>query len=306
MGRSRLSGSISNEFYNAIDYGRQSATGWVRTYCPACYVNGEKGRNKVNFAFNVESAYYKCWRCGFSGFIENAEHSSVRRAKAKVATSCARSVFHPPANSVQLASQDAKSSTVCRPALDYLRSRRVADRTLFEADIHYCYKGDRWGRRLVVPITNPQTSDWEGYVGRAISKDVELTYVYPSGMQRSAMLFNHTALYREELLGKPIVLVEGIFDALPYWPRAVSFLGKPARNHFDLVVAASEKTGHKLQVGVALDADAGQLGWAFVQKLRFSGVQAFHVPLPGGEDPGSLPTETFWELVMRASAATFL
>src|SRR5262249_30190976 len=84
----------------------------------------------------------------------------------------------------------------------------------------------------------------------------------------------------------PLLLVEGVFDALPHWPHAAAFLGKPTGAH----LAALDKHRGR-PIVVILDGDAWEQGWAVAQRVRALGVPSIaSVKLPAGFDPGELPT----------------
>jgi DNA primase len=96
-------------------------------------------------------------------------------------------------------------------------------------------------------------------------------------MQRGEVLYNHTALHVET--ERPVMVVEGVFDALALWPHAVAVLGKPS--HFQVDALASAKR----PVAIVLDGDAWQEGYALAMRLRLAGQRAGSVTLPPKTDP---------------------
>jgi hypothetical protein len=100
-------------------------------------------------------------------------------------------------------------------------------------------------------------------------------------MQRAKFLYNQAALYVET--DAPVLIVEGVFDALPYWPHAVACLGKPGEVHRWLMTEA------KRPIAVVLDGDAWEEGWGLSEWLRTEvNVPVGFVRLPPCTDPGSV------------------
>jgi hypothetical protein len=96
------------------------------------------------------------------------------------------------------------------------------------------------------------------------------------------MLYNHKALHLEA--DGPAMVVEGVFDALPYWPNAAAMLGKPSIWQVQAMSCSSRP------VVVVMDGDAHEEGWALAQVLRFNGIDAKALRLPPKTDPNDDPT----------------
>jgi hypothetical protein len=107
-----------------------------------------------------------------------------------------------------------------------------------------------------------------------------IKYIYPRGMPRGSFLFNEAALYVET--DEPVIPMEGVFDAMPYYPHATAFMGKPSDQHYDLLCQSQRP------IAVAMDGDATIEGWSLTMKLRLDGLRAGHVALPAGRDPNSV------------------
>ena len=119
-----------------------------------------------------------------------------------------------------------------------------------------------------------------GWVARDWTDLAASPYLYPKGMQRAHILFNQDAVSVDT--DEPLVVVEGVFDALKLWPNAVAVLGKPAKNHVGILRETTRP------IVVALDADAKDDGWALATELFLNGNNSHFLELPPGEDPGSV------------------
>lgn len=95
----------------------------------------------------------------------------------------------------------------------YLTERGLTPETIAEFGLGFCAKGSMKDR-IVIPIHNP-VGELIGYAGRwpGEPSDAQPKYKLPVGFKKSAELFNlHRAI--KESPEKPVVVVEGFFDAI--------------------------------------------------------------------------------------------
>ncbi len=187
----------------------------------------------------------------------------------------------PPWGWAQIWRGDGYTALSLQGARDYLHGRGLSEDIWKGANIGVA-AGGYYDGRIVVPIP---TADgvWRGWVARDWTGYAERNYLYPKGMRRGEILFNSAALLRET--SEPVMIVEGVLDALPYWPNAVACLGKPALangKHLQLMLEA------KRPIAVCLDGDAWREGWALGERLKFEGKQSGSVRLPAGSDPNDI------------------
>jgi DNA primase len=112
--------------------------------------------------------------------------------------------------------------------------------------------------------------------------------LYSRGLDRSR-LWNHAALEQDD--GAPVLVVEGVLDAVPYWPDAVATLGKLTHAQSASLRATSRS------VVFVPDGDAWMDGRAAAMELRLRGKTAGWVKLPPRIDPDQVDRE--W---LRAAA----
>jgi DNA primase len=170
-----------------------------------------------------------------------------------------------------------------------MRSRGLGEDIWEKAQIGVCLEGQQAGR-IVVPVLAPDGL-WVGWVARIWTKKGHLPYVYPRGMQRGSVLYNQAALLVKT--EKPVLVVEGVFDSLAYWPDSVAVLGKPSGPQVDALVAS------KRPVAVVLDGDAHDEGTALAGILQIEGQRAGDVWLPPGKDPDEIDKDVLWEAAYR-------
>lgn len=262
---------------------------WIRIPCPFCEDAGHEDR-KRSMGVNAASGGFNCFRCGTSGKMLEPPNPEMGSADSEP-TETPVVLFDPPAEFVPLGYGDGATAMCFQDARSYLKGRGVARRSLVERlEIGACDEGF-WSGRILVPLL---TSDHEGWLGWTSRLWVDkpspkatgfhaMKYLYPKGMPRGMFLYNHDALNVET--DEPLLVVEGVFDALPLWPNAVAVLGKPSHMQVDALLTA------RRPIAVVLDGDAWVEGQMLAARLRFDGKRAGHVHLAPGQDPDEIDRE---------------
>ncbi len=252
-------------------------SGWVYAKCPFCLLNG-RFKSKKTLSFNPVNGYYKCWhgQCLVEGFVKRYNFVA------------------PPAATKELPSLDLPKEYVpigpSHPGWDdvmlkfytaYLARRGVTAECVDEARLGACTTG-KYAGCVVVPVT--RAGEVKGFVARSI---VGKRFLNVPGFKREWML-NSDALWVDTDV--PLALVEGPFDALPHWPHAVAFLGKPTKDQIKTLVTATRP------LVPLLDADASSESEALGLTLMMSKKEVKFVRMPPGMDPGELSHDQFLEL----------
>jgi DNA primase len=270
-------------------------TGWYRAFCPFCTLRTAKPDRRRSFGINAISWKWHCFKCGVRGKLPGIPDGiTIDIPKEPIDFT-----MEIPEGFWTLGEGDGATAYSTEEARDYLAKRNVSKTAIKEIGIGACLSGKQEGR-IVVPIaTGTATQDAEllGWVGRVWhGRPTRLRYVYPPGMKRAEMLFNVEALSTTSV--EPLLVVEGVFDALPHWPHAVACLGKPSQWQVE-ALSASDRP-----VVVALDGDAWQEGRALALRLKIMGQRATFLHLPPKSDPGDmLPGELLDEAQRALEAA---
>jgi hypothetical protein len=254
---------------------------WLRAACPFCEEGGKRDR-KSSLAVRKDTGYFYCLKCGIKGFLEGDEYE---REDAPRDTTIPQ--FDQPFGFYELADDPGRCASIFADHRRYLKGRGVPRSLQRQVGIGACDDGF-WAGRVIIPFKVAAYPRWLGWSARLIApphRDAEgaaaLPYLYPKGMPRGQFLFNHDALSSETDV--PLLVVEGAFDALPYWPHAAACWGKPSQLHVEALIKSRERP-----ICVALDGDAWKQGEALAMRLRFEGVRAGFVRLPPGEDPNTV------------------
>jgi hypothetical protein len=259
---------------------------WKRGVCEACPARVGKDDGKAKFNFNTRTGGFSCRRCGFKGRLRPHELDSIGYVIEEIERAepyTGPAIIAPPEGFTPLYEEPGWSASVFNAAHAYLARRGITPELMLEAGIGACASGKMNGR-VVVPILAPQDpATWFGYSARATWPDAFVKYLYPPGMDREHIVYNHDALLAET--DAPAIIVEGVFDALALWPDAVAVLGKVSEGQMEALLSA------RRPLAVAMDGDAWAEGWALAARLRFEGARAGFVKLPPALDPATVPAE---------------
>jgi hypothetical protein len=269
-----------------------------RVLCPFC-VSSKTGRR--DFSMSVTGAgLFHCHRCATGGKLREApDPGALDAAEAEDAIR----EFAPPEGFVPFGSGDGLTAAELNDARGYVINRGMRSLRMVRAtgvgavpawfacsDECICrtnadpdrarFKWCRFGGRVIVPVLADDGLTWFGFVGRDYTGKASMPYLYPPGMARGAHLYNSIALHEDSI--EPVMVVEGVFDAIALWPDAVAVLGKPSHAHVDMLLAS------RRPVAIVLDGDAYDEARALAMRLRFDGQRAGVVQLPPKKDPDQM------------------
>ena len=247
---------------------RDTGTGWARGLCPVCEERTGKPDKKGSWSISLTTGFWSCWKCSAKGVLRDRNARPLPVEEAPVVE------MRLPSGCVALSEGPGATAEVTAPARAYLAGRGLTAETIRTAGI---LAVPSWGR-IIMPIWAPGDlgPELRGWVARAYVP-TDKTYLYPKGFSRADTVYNVAALAVRTTV--PVMVVEGVFDALAWWPDAVAVLGKPSAWQVDALAAA------RRPVAVILDGDAWREGWALAMTLRLRGQDAGCVKLPAGMDP---------------------
>jgi hypothetical protein len=255
----------------------------IRAPCPFC--EDERGKSDTKHALSVEAAtgLYYCWRCHRGGKID-APRASPSPLLMPGEDDVLELPMDLPPGFIPLWSEPYLSSVSLADACAYLARRKVSPELACELGIGAVLDGYYAGRVIVPHVVRNRLLEpyFAGWIGRDYTGRAGRPYTYPRGMQRS-LLWNHDAL--GEKSNTPVLVVEGVFDAIALWPHAVAVLGQPTQAH----LSALRQTARP--VVWCLDSDVWASAWGYAQGMRMSGHAVGALRLPPGVDPDEMPRE---------------
>jgi hypothetical protein len=295
-----------------------------RINCPFCVKNGHSPDKSYKMYINPtkNDGIYHCVRCGSSGSTRKLLGWVGVQTKPEAPRAKARNDgnIRMPGSLIPLNMLEEE-----HPAIQYVtkqRSRYFDPKELASYyAVAYCHQGVKFGDgvdfmydttgTLIFPIFNK--GKLIGWQSRMMTEPKELTdaylehFGYPKnadgewilppkyftspGFPKGEVMFNFDVARERE----PVVVTEGVFDAMAVGLSGVALLGK----------GITETQLRILQtycdnVVILLDPDAGSESSDMVKILRRT-INVKQVTLQGYKDPGDAPTEEIWRQITGGS-----
>lgn len=255
--------------------------------CPSSKCRPDRG--KFNLAYHAKNKIFKCWKCGYSGFVYKLAHDhgsseDFKRLKlvlpeyaignfnifrkSKVnhdAITCDLPLGYMPMNV-------ERASSLYKKAWHYLvTTRKISPAQIDKYKIGYTETGPR-KFRIIFPSYNA-LGIMNYFEARSYLDNPAIPYYKPDSPDKNDIIFNEKFINWD----LPIYLVEGIFDSLRI-PNSIPILGKVPS---DLLI--KKILEHNATVIVCLDADAFKDGMQIYKKFASLGLNVFFVELEGGK-----------------------
>jgi len=269
-------------------------------YCPVCKHHNPK------LIVNIKSGQYNCWTCHPAtkgktpvSLLNKIDAPTERILEMKnyfqgdntrIDTTKPDKVTLPQ-EFLSLAESD--KSLESRHALAYIKKRGIDQNDIIKYNIGYCKTG-RYRNRIIVPSYD-KAGNINYFIARSFENDPGRKYDAPS--------CNKTELIGLEYFinwSVPVILCEGMFDAIAIRRNAVPLFGKTIPKSLMLKLVESEvKT-----IYLALDKDALKEALDYSQNLLNHGKEVYLIELEG-KDPSELGFENMTKLLHNAKPLSF-
>lgn len=274
--------------------------------CPFC--NHHKPKLEVDLQTTSEGKNpWNCWVCGMKGRTLVTLFRKAGAPKEKVAELKPFVKYIPTESSedepvkivVTLPKEyrplipGSTNSIAYKQAMSYLNRRRITREDIIKYGIGYCETG-LYANSIIV-----QSFDSEGKLNYFISRSYE---------KEPVRKYNAPRCNKNELIGLeyfvnwkcPVILCEGIFDAIAIRRNAVPLFGKTISTALMMKLVQNEvKT-----VYIALDNDALKDALKHAQQLLNLGKEVYLVELDG-KDPSDIGFENMTSYFHAAKQLTF-
>jgi len=252
-----------------------------------CWVCDSRGRNIYNLIRKFGNYSHKQhWR-SFEEVVEISEFDNIFEEK-EIEETIQRIKL--PKEYVCLANKNLPSAA--KNALKYLKKRKITEYDILRWKIGYCESGE-YRNRIIIPSFN-----LDGYcdyfVARAYTEDW-LKYKNPPASKN--VVFNELMIDWE----KPVVLVEGVFDAINA-ANSIPLLGSTLSAHSRLFKTILTHSKH---IYVALDKDAETKALNIIKTLISHGVEVYKIDTSDHEDVGEMTKEEFEKRKQAAAMFDF-
>jgi len=264
--------------------------------CPKC--NHRKPKLEINLHTNEKGENpFECWVCGFKGrtiksllkqLLVPAEQAyEILRFVKK-----GDEVGYRPATVVELPKEfqplytASTTSVLANKVRKYLYVRGFTDRDFLKYNIGYCTSGEYEGR-VIVPSYN-ESNQLNFFVGRTY-EDAFSKYKNPE-VSKDIVGFENFINW-----DRPIILVEGVFDAIAVKRNAVPILGKSLSKALLKKIVDSRVE----DIYIALDKDAFKQALEFTEKFLNMGKKVYLVDIED-KDPSEMGFVNFTHHIQQA------
>jgi len=183
------------------------------------------------------------------------------------------------------------TSVIRKHALGYLDKRRVSPSEILKYQIGYCEEGI-YKHKIIVPSYD-ETGELNYFIARSI---------FDGGMKYKNPPVSKDVIGLELFINwdEPIVLCEGIFDAIAIKRNAIPLFGKTLPK--SLMKKIYEKKVR--QIYILLDNDAVNDSIRITDSLMRNGIKVYYVKLTD-KDPSDMGFESVTDLIKGAGKTTF-
>ena len=264
--------------------------------CPFC--NHRKPKLEINMHTNEEGKnFWECWVCQTRGQTIRSllyqlktpkeEAQSILKYLPKGAQSEYKqlSIVELPKEyqPLYLASSE---SYVANMVKKYLYERGLSSNDFIKYGIGYCTTGD-YGGRVVIPSYSG-SNQLNFFVARTYDRSY---FKYKNPEASKDIIFFENLINWEQ----PIILCEGVFDAMAIKRNAIPILGKSiSTSLYKKIITSKVK-----DIYIALDTDAKVRALEIGEKFLNQGKRVFLIDLPD-KDPSEMGFRAFTEHIQTA------
>lgn len=264
--------------------------------CPFC------GQTKKKLSININKNVWKCWSCEKAGktllsIFKKLGASQSEISQVMEALNDDRPVEKAPPKSPlvlpeeYIPLQKSVGSPLHRRALKYLKDRGISAYDILRYRMGYCESGKYRGR-IIIPSYD-QNNQLNYFVGRDFTNTSHIKYMNPSH-DKNVVVFENLIEWEY-----PIVLCEGVFDAISIRLNAIPLLGKTINNHLFQTIVEKKVP----RVYIALDHDAAKQKLNMGLQFLNSNIETCIIDL-SEKDPNVLGSAKMLECLKGATPET--
>ena len=288
---------------SVLGSGKPTARNNYAYHCPFCHHH--KPKMEVNLTENREGKNpWHCWACDVRGTTiyslfkqlkvdvsKFTELKSLVKTSKSISETQVISSVSLPDEYIDLNNVDT-NDIMARHALAYLKNRHVSKYDIIKYNIGYCKEG-LYKNMIIIP-----TYDADGrlnyFTARSFEKEPYVKYRNPSA--------SRDIIPNEHLINWniPIILCEGLFDAMAIKRNAIPLLGKNIQSSLmkKIVTSVVDK------IYIALDKDAIKQALRFCEMLLAEGKEVYLVDLQD-KDPSEMGFKNFTKLIQTTVPLTY-
>ena len=288
---------------SVLGTGKKTARGNMAYHCP--YSNPHKPKLEINFTENKEGVNpWHCWVCDKKGksvipllYQFKASPEKIAEAKSLIKDVSPGYIKEVKSNFLKLPKEyinlaTNNNSILRKHAINYLKQRNITLKDIIKYDIGYCEDG-LYANMIIIP-TYDNDGKLNYFVARTFKNDEYIKYKNP---QASRDIIPNEHFINWDI---PIILCEGIFDAIAIKRNAIPLLGKNIQSNLmkKLVTSKIKK------IYIALDKDAIKQALRFCEILLAEGKEVYFVDMQD-KDPSEMGFTNFTKLIQKTIPLTY-
>jgi hypothetical protein len=255
-------------------------------------------------ALNLSKGKWHCWTCDSGGYTLLSLFRKLNVSKEQIRE--LQTILHDEISYVQ---HDTPSVEIRLPddyqpmwiptkeleykhAVKYLRSRNITKYDIMRYRIGYCNTGP-YANRIIIPSYD-DAGKLNYFVGRDFFGNSTLKYKNPP-ISKNIIGFDYHINWNY-----PIVLCEGVMDAIAIKWNAIPLLGKTLQNKLQQKIVEKQVS----EIYIALDSDAANAAMRLCETLLKDGQTVYMVNLTG-KDPSEIGFAGMRKLIEESKEVTF-
>jgi len=268
-------------------------------HCPFC------SHHKPKLAVNIQSGNWHCWVCKtggkslFSLLKKNKASKHLMRELAKllkepiefiVESKDKEQILTLPPEYIPLWKYEKDYEY--RHAMKYLKDRNVTIADIYKYQIGYCKDGE-YAERIIVPSFD-KNGQLNYFIGRQYHTN-NFPYKNPT-ISKNIIPFESLLSWKH----LPLVIVEGVFDAIAVKRNAVPLFGKSIQSELRNSIVKNRVS----DVYLVLDPDALRDSLEIAEDFLNQEINVYVVQTKG-TDPAEMGFENIWKLIRQTPKLTF-
>ena len=297
MEQSRL---VLGLLHSVLGKSKPSTKGNHAFHCPFCK------HHKPKLEIDPKTGFYHCWTCEPATKGRNLT-SLLRKLKVSPAQVAEMKGYFPDSKGdiedkayetvnlpKEFISLTKLSSTLTyRQAKSYITKRGITKEDVLKYNIGYCESG-KYRNSIIIPSYD-ERGRINYFISRSFEKDPGRKYNAPSCNKNQLIGLEYFINWKV-----PVILCEGVFDAIALKRNAIPLFGKTIPEALMMkLVQSAVKT-----VYLALDNDAFKSSIKYAQQLINLGKDVYLIEL-NGKDPSEIGFEEMTKYLHHAKQLTF-
>ena len=287
---------------NILGKGQKTTRGNYHFHCPFC--SHRKMKLEIQLVTNAKGENcWQCWVCGEKGRTIRSllRHLNVSREEAEQVlqyvqkgeeVEYSRTLIRLPDEFKPLWSADPRSFEAMR-VRNYLFNRGLVENDFIRYNISYCTSG-KYKDRVIIPSYS-ENNTLNYFIARSLRDDAYLKYMNPD-VSKDSIIFGENLIN----WNKPVILCEGVFDALAIRRNCIPLLGKIISSALMRKLIESDVE----DIYVCLDQDARKAAVKNCEVLMNMGKKVYFV-VPPEKDPSESGFEQMTRTLQQAEELTF-